>query len=335
MTKPFRSGSRLLFLAAGIGLILVTALLVSPRPLVALGDLFIGPIRNGYSFGNLISTAVLLTISGIGIAAAMSSGSFNLGGEGQAYLGALLPVLLILTFPGIPPFLGVPLAIAAGVSGGALMGWVSGFAREKLGADELISSYLAAGAVIPIIDYLIAVPLRDPESYLLSTPKIPGQFRLELLLPPSQLTSALFAGLLLAAAWWFLNRFTLPGYELRLSGANPRFAGFAGIAVSGYRIGSMTASGALCGLAGALVSLGAYGAAVQGGTAGIGWNGIAVALIARYRPAMILPAALFFAYLTQGLSTAVMDSGVSFEMSLLLQAAVFIAITAGDGRRRE
>ncbi|WP_319478142.1 ABC transporter permease [Marispirochaeta aestuarii] len=326
---------RILVISGGILLLLGLVLYVSPKPLEALADLCTDPLRTPFAFGNLMATAGILTLSGAGIAVAMSSGSFNLGGEGQAYLGSLLPVLLLLALPGAPPSLMIPLGLAAGAFGGSAMGWLSGIMREKIGTDELISSYLAAGAVIPIIDYLIAVPLRDPDSYLLSTPKIAEGFRLVRLLPPSQLTSGIFLALGAALLWWFLSRYTLMGYELRLSGANPRFASLSGIRVSRYRSGGMSISGALCGLAGALMSLGVYGAAVQGGTGGIGWNGIAVALIARYRPALILPAALFFAYLTQGLSAAVMASGISNEMGLLLQAAVFIAITAGEAGKGE
>ena len=328
-----RISPKAISLGMGIALLFLTMLLISPRPLTALRDTLFGPLLSNFAFGNLLAAASLLTISGIGIATAMSSGSFNLGGEGQAYLGSLLPVLLILRLPALPPALVIPVALALGLIGGGIIGWISGLAREKLGADELISSYLVSSALIPVIDYLIAVPLRDPDSYLLQTPKIPAAYRLSRLLPPSQLTGALFIALLFAAGWWFVNRRTLIGFELRLTGANHRFARFAGVAVAGYRSGAMAASGALCGLAGGLLSLGAYGAAVQGGSFGIGWNGIAVALSARYRPAMILPAALFFAYLTQGLTSAVMDSGISAEMSLMLQAAVFIAITAGDGER--
>ncbi|WP_319560810.1 ABC transporter permease [Marispirochaeta sp.] len=321
---------RVLGLSGMLILLLGVVLLVSPKPAEALKDLLTDPLSSPFSFGNLLATAGVLTLSGAGIAVAMSSGSFNLGGEGQACLGSLLPVLLLLAVPGGHPALMIPLALLSGAFGGGAMGWVSGIMREKLGTDELISSYLAAGAVIPVVDYLIAVPLRDPDSYLLSTPKIAAGFRLTRLLPPSQLSSGVFLALVAALLWWFVSRHTLAGYELRISGTNPRFASLSGIRVSRYRSGGMTVSGALCGLAGALMGLGLYGAAVQGGTSGIGWNGIAVALIARYRPAFILPAALFFAYLTQGLSSAVMASGISQEMSLLLQAVVFIAITAGE-----
>ena len=328
MKKYFRPWILLL----GIGFVLLTAVSLSRHPLTTLFDLVLSPVRTPFSFGNLLAVTAMLTISGTGIAVAMTSGSFNLGGEGQAYLGSLLPVILLLSLPGLTPAAAVPLAVLTGIAGGGAMAWISGILRQKIGADELISSYLVSGAAIPVIDYLIAVPLRDPDSYLLSTPKIAESFRLARLLPPSQLTSGLFLGFIVSAGWFLFNRFTLRGYELRLTGANPRFASLSGIATSRFKIAGMTASGALCGLAGALTSLGAYGAAVQGGTAGLGWNGIAVALIARYRPALILPAALFFAYLTQGFSSAVMDSGVSAEMSLLLQAVVFIVITAGENR---
>ncbi len=315
---------------SGIGGVILTAMLLSSHPITTLFDLIVSPGGNSFSLGNMLAQMTLLTITGTGIAVAMSAGSFNLGGEGQAYIGSLLPVILLLQHPGIPPALGIPLAALSGMAGGGVMAWISGFLREKIGADELISTYLIAGATIPVIDYLLAVPLRDPESYLLTSHRIAGKFQLHQLLPPSHLTSAVFISIGVMLLWLLFKGFTLRGYELRLTGANPRFAALAGVPTGSLRTAAITASGALCGLAGSLVSLGSYGAAVQGGTAGLGWNGIAVALIARYRPGLILPAALFFAWLTQGFSTAVMDSGVSSEMSLLLQAVVFIVITAGD-----
>ncbi len=328
MTRPLR----IIIFAAGISGVILTAVLLSSHPLTTLFDLLVSPGGSSFSMGNMLAQMSLLTITGTGIAVAMAAGSFNLGGEGQAYLGSLLPVMLLLWIPGIPPALGIPLAILAGIAGGGAMAWISGFLREKIGADELISTYLVAGAAIPVIDYLLAVPLRDPASYLLTSPKIAEGFRLQKLLPPSNLTSAIFIAVGVMLLWLLFKGYTLKGYELQLTGANSRFAALSGIPTGAFRTAAITASGALCGLAGALVSLGSYGAAVQGGTAGLGWNGIAVALIARYKPGLILPAALFFAWLTQGFSTAVMDSGVSSEMSLLLQAVVFIVITAGDNK---
>jgi simple sugar transport system permease protein len=145
---------------------------------------------------------------------------------------------------------------------------------------------------------------------------------------PSHLNIGIFMILLLI---WASHRFlyhSSTGYELRITGLNREFAAYGGIPVARYYFLPITLSGALYGLTGSLYILGTGYATIQGSTAGMGWNGIAVALIARNRPSLILPAALVFTFLESGAQNAVVHSDFSFEFGAVLQGVVLFLVTA-------
>ena len=318
-------------LAVTLGTALAVALLLlvtAPRPAEAVSAFFLGAFRSSYAFGNMLSAAVPLTIAGLGIAVAFRAGVYNLGGEGQVYASGAAAAAFALAFPQTAGMAGKALAVGFAAAVGAVLAGIPGVLRRRLGTNELIASYLISATAILVTDYLIAGPLDDPSSNLISTAPVAAGFRLARLLPPSHLSGGLFlaAGTVVVIA--FLINDTRWGYELRLCGANPQFARYGGIEVGAYLVAPMVASGALHGLAGGVALLGVYHRAIGGFSAGTGWNAIAVALIARNRPEMVPLAALLYAYLDAGARAATVLAGVSFEMILLVQAVIFYLITA-------
>jgi simple sugar transport system permease protein len=137
---------------------------------------------------------------------------------------------------------------------------------------------------------------------------------------------------------WFLLHWTLVGYELRIVGYNRRLARYAGIPVGWYTTLPMALSGLLHGLAGSVLVMGVHHRSIVGFSGGLGWNGIAVALIARNRPLLVIPAALFFAFLNAGARAAVLQNQTTWELGSLVQGVVFLFVTAdvliGVRRRR-
>jgi simple sugar transport system permease protein len=211
---------------------------------------------------------------------------------------------------------------------GGLMGAVSGTLKRRLGVDELISSFLLSSGLVFVGDFLVTGPLQDPSSNFQTTRAIPEAARLAKILPPSSLSSSAFialAAILLVA--FLLDRSRL-GFELRLTGRNPEFARYVGIDTGAYATAPMAASGALYGLAGALMVLGSYYKAMKGFSAGIGWSGIAVALLAGNRPLAVIPAALFFAYLDSGAKAVMVGADVTSEIVDIVQSVVFFLVTA-------
>ncbi len=318
-------------IVAAVATAVMLSVLSSSNPIEALRSFILSPLLNRYHFGNMVSYAALLMLTGGGVIFAFSSGSFNLGGEGQTYLAAFITAV-ILTNTAPSPFVRIGVFAIAAVSGGVLAGF-SGMLRVRLGADELITTFLVSSATIPVVDYLISGPLRDRGSNLLATPLIAESYRLTRLAPPSHLSGALFLGLGASIFLWILLRYTLFGYEMRITGQNRDLARYAGLPVGTLTTLPMTLSGALHGLAGAALVTGVHYRAITGFTSGLGWNGIAVALIARNNPVLLIPAALLFSYLNAGSSAAVVESQATWEFGAILQAVVFLFVTAeGLGR---
>ena len=211
---------------------------------------------------------------------------------------------------------------------GAAVAGLSGFFKMMWRTDELISSFLISSALILIVDQLITGPFKDPHTNLMATPVLPHGGGLGRIFPPSALNGSLFIALVLAVLLYLYLYRTHQGYETRLCGVNREFARYGGIPVNRYFLLPLLYSGALHGLAGALAVTGTYGKVLKGFSSGMGWNGIAVALIARNHPLWVIPAALFFAYLESGAKISMIHTDITLEVSTVAQAVVFFLITS-------
>jgi simple sugar transport system permease protein len=316
---------------------LLIMLIAAPHPGKAILNFFTGPFSSRYYFGNMLSLAALLMIAGGGMSIAFRSGVFNLGGEGQVYVGAFTAAMLGTILPPESGFLGIVIMVLAASVAGATAAGLCGLFKRLWNTDELISSFLLGQSLVYTIDYLIIGPLRDQKSFLLSTPEIPKSFWLPRLLPPSHLTPVIFIAPLIV---WFLYLYLFKsyrGYELRLCGLNREFARYGGINVDRHLVVPMIMSGALYGIVGAFTIVGDLHMAIQGASSGLGWNGIAVALIGANHPLLIIPAGIVFAFLQEATDTATLSSSISMELSSIVQGVVFLFITARIviGRRKK
>ena len=345
--------------AVALSLILTVILILlnSPESGKTLGIFFLGPWSSPWFLGNTLDGMALLLTASLGAALAFRGGTFNLGGEGQIYLGGLSASVVLLVGRGwalagnasaggasMPPsaMLPAPLllllaAIAAIITGG-FIGCLSGLLKKNLGMNELITSFLLSSALVPLADYFIKGPWRDTAGNLLALPAFSRDLVLARLLPPSNLSlSFIYALFLVAAGHVFINH-TWRGYQFRIAGANPRFARFGGIDGDKAWIPAMAGSGALSGLAGFFAVAGSYGRCHAGFSGGLGWSAIAVALIAGNRPLALIPAALVYAWLKSGADSAQLAAGLNLETSSLIQAAILLLVTARWAfslRRRE
>jgi len=315
--------------------LLVLVLLIfilSDSPASALYFFFIGPFKNLLSFTNMINASLPLIFGALGVTVAMKGGHLNLGGEGQVYLGAFATTAasLALAASGIARFglIGIILAVLAGVLASGAAAAICGFCKARWNTNELITTFLLSCAIIPIVNYLVTGPFLDPETSLLSTRKIDENLRLTLILKPSSLNTSLYIALVFVViTHLFLSR-TRKGYEIRMAGNNEIFARYGGINTKLNTVLSMTISGGFYGLAGSLAVLGTYYAAIKEFSAGLGWNGLAVALIAGFYPPAVIPAALFFAWLGSGARIAMQNTGLTPEVASIVQALVFFLSTS-------
>ncbi|MDR0494685.1 MAG: ABC transporter permease [Treponema sp.] len=308
-------------------ILVILACVLSKTPGRTLFYFFIGPFRNVYSFGNMLNSAAPLILGGLGISIAMQTGNLNLGGEGQIYAGAFAATITALPLAHLG-FFGGLIAILTGTIFAGSVAAFSGFCKAKWRTNELISSFLLSNVLILVVNYLVNGPFLDPETNLQSTRKIAAGLRLPLIMPPSNLSAALLIAVaFIIIVHIFLKRTKL-GYEFRMAGSNEIFARYGGINTKRNTVISMFLSGALYGLAGALAVFGTYYGTVKEFSAGLGWNGLAAALIAGFYPPALIPASLFLAWIASGARIAMQNSDMSFELASVVQSVIFFLVTS-------
>ncbi len=324
----FRASGLLIVIGASLASIIILVFLLSQYPLMTLRYFFFGVFQNLFYFGNMINRAIPLMFTGLGITLAMKSSNFNLGGEGQVYAGAFTATVTALALTAMGAFIGTVAALTAAAVTGGVMAGLSGFLKMKWKTNELISSFLLSNAVVLVVNYLITGPFKDPQTNLLATRRIAQEFRFDKILLPSNLSTGIYIALVMVCIVYFYIYKTRSGYEMRMCGQNREFARFGGLNVNTYIVLPMFLSGALHGFGGAVAIFGTYHMGIKEFSAGMGWNGISVALIARLNPLAVIPAALFFAYIESGASIAMLHSDVTFEIASIVQSVIFFLVTA-------
>jgi len=335
--------SRYLAIGAALSLAALYAALASSEPLSAIRSFFVAPFGSAYAVLDFIESAAPLLACAVGASVAFRAGAFNLGGEGQAAAGAFAAALATAAFSGsasgpaigpagaggsaLNPLLVIALAVLAAAAAGAALAALSAAAEAWSGAEVLLTSFLFSQAAIIAVDWAVGGPLKDPASNLLAMKAIPLAYRFARFAPPAPLSAAapLALGLALLAAW--VQKATRTGYELKLLGRNAAFARASGID-SRLRGRALVASGALFGVGGSLVALGAAGRAFVGMTGGVGWNGLAAALVAGSDALGAIPASLFFAWLDAGARQSSMLSDLSPDSAAAIKAIALFLITA-------
>jgi ABC-type uncharacterized transport system permease subunit len=279
----------------------------------------------------LVSSTPLI-FAGLGVAISFRAGMFNIGGDGQLIIGALASTMtLLLLQPYVHPALLLILGIVLGALAGAFWGFIPGFLKARTGAHEVITTimlnYIAALVVFFALrsDTLRAPGSTSPVSRNL-TPiaDVPTLIPL----PGLRLDLGFIVALLMAVVVsWLLFRTTI-GFELRASGFNLTAARYAGMSAGGSMMLAMALSGGLLGLAGAFLVLGTVGQLSIDLSGGVGFNAIALALLAGLRPSGVVLAALLFGALTSGGKTMNIVSGVPFDLLFFIIAMVIMFVAA-------
>lgn len=331
MPAPRWSALLLPFLALSVALLLGALLIWASGAsvLAAYGGLFMGMAGSWQALSETGVAATPYLFTGLAVALGFRGGVFNIGVEGQLYMGALSAVVVGYTLHGFPSWLHVSLALGAGGLGGALWGGIPGVLKARLGAHEVINTIMMNYMAMKLVDYLVKQCLRDPSASVDRTPVIVPSAVLPSLFGAS---TRLHAGLLVALAAvglvaWLLGRTTI-GFEIRTVGTNPRAAHYAGMPVARTVVLTMALSGLLAGLAGGSEVLGLYHTLPAAFSTGYGFDAIAVALVARSQPWAILPAAFLWGGLRNGAGLMQMRTGVSIDVINILQALVMVCLAA-------
>lgn len=327
-TESLRRSLLVILIVAGANILIgaLIILMIGADPVVAYRALLSSSLGNAPALTNVLTRATPLLLSGLATAVAFRAGIFNLGGEGQIYLGAFAAAWVGFTFTNLPALLHLPLALAAAALAGLLGASIPGWIRVRYGVDEVISTLLLNSVFILFTNYLANGPFRDPARWSGTTPQIAKSAYLPALLPSSGMNIGILISVLLVIllAWIFTS--TDIGYRWKMCGLNPRFAQYGGLDVRRDRLFAMLFSGLLAGLAGGMLVCGSqyrFWAQIGGGA---GWDGILIALLAGNQPFGVLLAGLFFAVVKTGSLGMESASGVPSELTSLLLALLILLI---------
>ena len=308
----------------------VAILAAGADPNQAYTALLQGAFTNRNAFAETLVSTVPYVLLGLGVALGFRAGLFNIGAEGQFYIGSLTGVFAGYSIHGLPGVVEIPIAVLAGMAGGFLWASIAGALKARFGAHEVITTIM-----LNYVSFLVASYLVDTKGLMLapnvSTPKTPevdAGAMLPIIFPGSRLHLGLVLALLAVPAVWFLIERTTIGFRLRAVGFNQGTARASGISVGRTIVLTMGLSGALAGAAGIVQVLGVGHHMTDTVAAGYGFDAIAVALLARSNPWAVLPAAFLFGALHNGASFMQLETQVSADLISIVQASVLIFVAA-------
>lgn len=298
----------LIWLRTGDGAPLVTALAPLSESLVA---------------------SVPLIFAGLAVALGFRCGLFNIGAEGQLYVGALASVWVGYAITGLPWILHMPLALAVGALAGAVWGAIPGYLKARTGAHEVINTIMMNWIAIRLTDWLINGPMERPGAAAKTREILPTAYLPQFFDDPRVRFHAGFFLALGAAAlvYWLLFKTTW-GFEIRTVGANPDAARYSGMSISRNFVIAMGLSGALAGLAGTAQVLGVTHFLAAGFSPGFGFDSIALALLGKSHPVGVVLAALLFGSLRAGATKMQSLARVPVDIIQILQALIIMFVAA-------
>jgi len=321
--------------AAALAVSALVILAIGEDPVAALLTLLRGSLGSGYGLGYTLYYATSLIFTGLSVALAYQAGLFNIGSEGQAYLGGLGVGLMAFALGGWPWWLALPLTVAAGMAFGAAWAFLPGYLQAYRGSHVVITTimfnFLASALMVYLLVNVLIKPGQmspesreiDPSLFLPPLADLLAGLGLEVAGTPLNV-SFLLALLACLLVWAFIWH-TRWGFVLRSVGANENAARYAGIDPRRAIVAAMLISGALAGLLGVNEIQGVQHRLVLNFPAGLGFTGIAVALMGRAHPMGIIPAAILFGVLIQGGAELAFDyPTISPKLVVVIQGVVIL-----------
>ena len=310
--------------------------IIGENPIEAVKLMVYGAFGYQEAIGYTLFYTTNFIFTGLAVAVAFHAGLFNIGGEGQAYVGGLGMALMALAFDDVlPVIILVPLCLVAGAAFGAAWGAVPGWLQAYRGSHIVITTIMFNFIASALLGYLLVSVLIAPGSMAPETRKfaeaanipylheVAAWFGIEMSRSPAN--ASLFFALLCAVGVWLYVWRSPSGYSLRTVGFSPRAASYAGIDARRVTVITMCLSGALAAMMGLNEILGTQHRLLMNFTAGYGFTGIAVSLMGRNHPVGIVLASLLFGALYQGGAELAFDMPrVTREMVVAIQGLVIL-----------
>lgn len=319
----------------------IMILAVGANPIEGLRALIDGAFGDGSRLAATAVKATPLLLVGVGITIAFRASVINIGGEGQIVAGALLSTVAALSLEDLPGIVLVPLVLIAGTIGGGIWGAIPGVLKAYASVNEILSTIMMNIVAVQLMNYLLRGPLIDPleverGTRIPQTRPLPEQSDLPILIEGTRLHLGVIVALFAAVVGWVLLWRTPLGFRLRAVGHSPDAARAAGISVKRSIVNALALSGAMSGLAGAILVFGAEGqrmltdGSATGFTQSAGFNGIVAALFGGLHPLWTIPSSFLFGSLLTGATNMQRVLQIPAALALALNGIVVLFVVSSE-----
>ena len=299
-------------------------------PWHALHVYFVLPVSDSWGLQEVAVKATPLILIAVGLALCYQSNNWNIGAEGQFLMGAMAGGGVAIFTHGVAngPWL-LPVMLLCGALGGALLALVPALLKTRFGANEILTSLMLVYVAGYLLDWLVRGPWRDPDGFNMpQTVSFEPEATMPLLLEQGRLNLGTPIAILVVIAAAILMRRTLKGFEIRLVGAAPRAARFAGFDDKKLTITVFLISGALAGLAGVIEAAGTIRQLQPSISPGYGFTAIIVAFLGRLNPIGCLVAGVFVAITFIGGENAQITLGLPLDVARVIQGMLLFFVLA-------
>lgn len=335
-TKMFSAAMSILSIALAFAVVGIILVIMGLDPIRAFSLIF-GVYVKPPLLLESIKQSIPICLSALGLGIAFKMNFWNIGAEGQLYMGMIASTGIVLLHEYYGFFQGwmlLPLMLASSFILGGAWCLITGFLKAKLSVNEILPTLMLNYVAILVVDFLVHGPWRDPKGYGFPLSiEFPSYAKLTLIYG-----SPAYTGLLLsiaaAAAVFVLMEYTRPGFEIKVVGQSVNVARYAGISVSGVIMLGSFLSGGLAGVGGLSIVSGIIGRLRPGASPGYGYTAIIVASLAGLNPWLIVVTSIFFGGLLTAGGALQMNMGIPGSATQMIEAIIFLLILVGEFLKR-
>lgn len=330
MTQLKKSFPYLISVLAAFLIVGILLWVLKFNPLKAYETILFTSFRTPNGFIQTLLKWIPLTLTALAFTVPLSSGKYNIGAEGQLLVGAIGAAAVGIIGKDLPLAVLLPLVILAGTLAGAFWGLISAWLLYQFNINEILSTVLLNFISFALVDYVATGPWRDPAAGHPTTVQIGQGAFLPMLVSNPPLHSGIILAIIVAAAVYFFTSKTTSGYELVVTGANPRASKVHGIDIRKMFLFSMVIGAAAAGLAGAIEVAGVHHRLIEGLHSNFATLGLIIGLMARGKSSAVPFVAFFIAILEVGGSAMQRTIMVPVQIVLIAEALILIFILLSD-----
>lgn len=291
--------------------------------------LFKGALGGKFAVASMLRWITPLLFTSVASAIAFRGGMFNMGVEGQLYIGALAGTIVGVTFKGLPHLVHVALCFTAAIAAGMFYAMIPALMRVYLNASEVVTTLMLNYMIINFNNFIIQEYFLATDSMVstIATNELEASAKLTSIMPPYSVNTGLIIGGLMVIFFYILFNRCQKGYEFHISGVNPGFARYGGIQVDKVRIGVMLISGGIAGLGGAVEIMGVQERLMASFSPNFGMDGMLAALLGNSTPLGVVLSSVFFGTLKAGALAIERTTDVSRALADVIKGIIICFVS--------